>query len=353
MAVPCPCCGPPWAFRPPLGCTHRRFVDDLSVPPLDQWNYNHNPSGGGASTGITCIITDPSDDSVYVCGKFSATDAATMRKHDAGGVVQWSVANITSSTDLSIDLDSYGQSVIGTAQTTGPNDPYIFKRASDGTLVWSIAGNNTNLTGAFGVCVDSNDNVIAAQGGSVARIEKFDYAGVYQWEYGSGSALSVCRSVDTDSSDNIYYAGSNGSGVSAFGKLNSSGASQWAVAHMTTGSGDDCHVVSVSPDSTKILCGGNISDTDGKVLRCLDASGSILWSLALYSSGTFTDRVRNVCWDVTGAFCYAMQVSGRYSKISSAGVVQWTGFHGAQAWDVHVSASGVLHIGGNLTTTSS
>lgn len=297
MSLHCPCCAPPWSARLPLGCTHRKLEADLSVPPYNDWIWDHNPQAP-TSTGIMAIVTDPSDDSVYTAGRFSLTDGATLRKQDSKGILLWSATDIVNSFSTCLAMQSNGNIASGSAQIT-LSEHYIKLRDSSGTIVWSREGQNSSLTGALCMCFDASDNLLVGQDGSVARLEKFNSSGSYLWEYGSGLFLNRVSGVDADSNDNVYVA--IATIAKSFVKLDSSGSPLWSFTHSATSSTVEC--VSVSPDDSKILCGGGISDIDNKVLRCLDSSGSSLWDLALYGNGTFNDRVASVCWDETGAYC--------------------------------------------------
>lgn len=339
----CPCCAPPWSARFPLGCTHRKLETDLSVPPYNDWTWDHNPQG--TTTGVVAILTDPTDDSVYTCGRYSLTDGATVRKQDSKGTLIWSLTDIVNSTSNCLAIDSTGYIASGSSQIT-LSEHYIYVRSAAGSTVWSREGQNASLTGALAMCFDASDNLLVGQSGGVGRIEKFDQTGTYVWEYGSATFMNAARGLDSDSNSNIYAAVSDSGGL-CFIKLNSSGTLQWSFTHTTV---DTVSCVSVSHNDAKILCGGGVSDIDGKTLRCLDASGASLWSLALYGDGTANDRVVSVSWDPTDTYCYAIQRSGAYHKITAAGAVIWTARHGAIGWGVHVSEAGRLHVSGNLTT---
>ena len=187
-------------------------------------------------------ITVDSSGNVFVCGettKGMTSIGALVAKLNSSGALQWQRTLDASSSQIFYDVvvdSSDNVYVGGYTGISGVTYYLVAKYNNSGTLQWqrTIGGSSTTDIG-YGIAVDSSDNVYiggVSTGGGIGGYDsylvKYNSSGTYQWQKSlgtSGQQIQI-RSLASDSSDNVYVAGSYSSSY-FFAKYNSSGTLQW------------------------------------------------------------------------------------------------------------------------------
>jgi hypothetical protein len=195
--------------------------------------------------------------------------------YDSSGNIQWQKYVTQASKNAQLFHCSFDSSdnvyVSGYALATSA--PCLIKFDSAGTFVWQRNQTNAGFNivqGAF-VVVDSSNNVYFAGTNFVGGfnrtfIAKYDSSGTFQWgkNFSEASVNKACNFLAIDSSNNLYLALS----VNLV-KLDTAGTVAWK--KQLSG-----NISSVALDSSN-----NIYVTEGVRLTKLDTSGSLIWSIGL------------------------------------------------------------------------
>jgi uncharacterized delta-60 repeat protein len=286
------------------------------------------------------IATDASGN-MYVTG-YTFTGGINqmfLLKLDSGANILWqrAVSNGAGLFGKDIAVASSGNVYVAVSANGagGMPDFVITKYSSSGTLTWiRRLYSNSAFDNVRGITTDSSENVYVAgssdaSGDSQFFIAKYDSSGTLQWQRRFGTACSGFD-VDVDSSGNIYVAGQiTGTGPAQANmllvKYDSAGDPVW---QRILGSGytEECRSVTVDSANNICITGQTYSpgtDSPKIVTAKYDSSGTLLWqegldgALTEYGSSISTDSSNNVY--VSGVANNAVAIV----KYNSSGVLQW------------------------------
>lgn len=202
----------------------------------------------------------------------------------------------------------------------------------------SLLGLGGNEDG-FGVTVDSGDNVIITgrtfsqgQGSGDILTAKFNPKGSLLWQrLHGGNQVDRGLAVSCDSSDNIYVAGTNESGVNDFTLLKYSPSGVRQVHKSYGGSLDDVlEAVEVNSEGDLIISGGmrstlggytNAGGYDFLVSKIDGTTHNPIWSRAVGTSN-FTEFYYDIALDASDNI-YLVGSNGRIESYNSGGTHQW------------------------------
>lgn len=226
------------------------------------------------------------------------------------------------------------------ADTQGSNDVILGKFNSSGTLQWARGLGGTSTDKAYGMAIDSSDNIIlAGDTGSVGGlgsneqlIIKYNSSGNIQWQrYITTSGYDTLSGIVTDASNNIYVSGEAQS-KGFIAKYNSSGTLQWQKTYPISGSKAffDLAIDSLG----NLIClgysnGYSANGNTGLFVFKMDSSGSGVWFRHLdigatgsaYPSEMAIDSSDNII--ITGYIAGITPYKGIIIKYNSSGTIQW------------------------------
>lgn len=240
--------------------------------------------------------------------------------------------------------------------SSGPQDVYVIKTASNGDTMWTKTWGGASWDGGHYVCETSDSGYIIAAytesfgaGGKDIYLIKIDANGVEQWTktYGAGNqdvAYCVCETAD---SGYIVVGYVNGPSAWFKGdlwilKTDADGDTLWTKIY--GGAGEDYGVsVRETADSGYIIAGVNSSvSAGGKDVWLLktDAQGDTLWTKVY--GGTLEDVGYdvNVCQDSGYVVTGYINGTGQWTpgdlwllKTDSSGDTMWTKIYGGAGED--------------------
>ena len=253
-------------------------------------------------------VTIDSSDNIIV-GGYTASDGAgstdfLLAKYNSSGTLLWdkTLGSSFSETANGVATDSLDNIVIvgSSAFSGGSSEFLIAKYNSSGTLLWNKALGGSGNEVAYGVAIDSSDNIIVTgftfsdgAGGSDLLVAKYNSSGTLLWDKTlGGGSTDQGRSVAVDSSGNIViggYTNSDGAGLYDFllAKYNSSGTLLW---DKTLGGSDNEFSYGVAIDSLDNIVVVGYTESDGAgnpdcLVAKYDSSGTLLWDKTLGGSG--------------------------------------------------------------------
>ena len=224
---------------------------------------------------------------------------------------------------------------------------WIAKYNSSGALQWQriYSGNTSGPYARFWNVVSDGTNVYAAgyqstnsiynASAQLGLVTKYNSSGTLQWAYNivPGAAYSSggsnSYSIGTDSSGNIYSAGSiTSSGSGYYGgyvaKINSAGTLQWATTLTDTLQGTQLITYGISVDSSgNVYTGGYSAYSGGSIgyIAKLNSSGALQWSAYIQDNGTtHAMGVSNIWPDNNGnVFVFAGGYNGSNQSVGWIG----------------------------------
>lgn len=285
------------------------------------------------------------------------------------------VSQATTALDTSGNIYVAGYTTTGLDGNTqtGTEDFFVARYSSSGARLWTRQlGVASQDTEAYSVTTDSLGNVFVAgdaSGGLDGNtltgytdffVTKYDSSGTKQWtkQLGAASASIHATGVASDSSGNIYVAGSTDNGLDGntlsgtgntdlfFTKYNSSGTKVWTRQMGPTGTNNFTYGMgmAVDPSGNIFIAGYTNTSLDGQTKTGLydlfivkyDSSGTKLWTRLLgavsaltYTNGVTTDASGNVV--VTGYTTGGVDGNTRMgnqdffvTKYDTSGNKQWT-----------------------------
>lgn len=282
---------------------------------VQQWNR----TWGGSSIDIGQGIAVDSSDNIYIAGQTDSFgvgyEDACLVKYDNSGVQLWNLTWGDTSVDLTwaIALDSSGDIYIaGTTHKIGMNsDMFLVKFNSSGVQQWNRTWGRTTSCGAYGIALDSSDNIYLAgfreSGGNYDMcLVKYDSLGNHQWDRTwGGKGSQSCHDIAIDSMDNIYLVGSNKSlGISfrdmCLVKYDSSGEIHWISTWGSDIGQQEAAGVSLDSNDDIYLVGYTFSFGAGKRDICIvkfDKSGILQWNHTW--GGIYNDWGYGIAFDQT------------------------------------------------------
>jgi len=185
-------------------------------------------------------------------------------KYNNQGVAQWTstyTVRHEAETPVSHAVDDSGNVyVAGTTSTpNGGVNFTLLKYDAGGKLLWKVfynSGSINNRVSAMTIERRNNRNFVYVTGSKEQQITtiKYNAAGLWRWvaKYsGANGASAGARAITLDQQGNIYIAGSEGMGESAWDyllvKYNNDGAQQWAAKYNGTGNDED-HATALGVD---------------------------------------------------------------------------------------------------------
>ena len=274
---------------------------------------------GGSSVDIAYGVAVDSSDNIIMVGYvrlsvFSNPDLL-VAKYNTSGTLLWAKAlgggPEDSAQGVSVD-SSDNIIVVGYTLSDGAGGPdfLIAKYNTSGTLLWDKTLGGPGSEFAYGVDVDSSDNIVVVGGGTSDGagnydffIAKYNSSGTLLWDKTlGGSSAEFGYGVAVDSSDNIVVVGytlSDGAGSNDFliAKYNSSGTLLWDKTLGGTGS-DTANSVSIDSFDNIVVVGSTASDGAGSndfLVTKYNSSGTLLWDKTL--GGTGSDTANSVSID--------------------------------------------------------
>ena len=244
---------------------------------------------------------------------------------------------------------------------------YLVKYDSSGTLQWQkkiiIAGSATysNIT----ICYyDSVNDCIYVIGGSrtdaigADTLIKFDTSGTIVWSTQVSNYDSL-RSITTDSSGNIYVAGTNGDAsgyqYSGFNKLDSSGTRTLSILSYVGGGGSLTVDYGITVDSTGNIYRVGVFDYSGGGIYIIktNSTGVIQWS-RLISTSTSSARYYLPSQSImvgSDGFIYICYQTGDltmgWAKYNSSGTIQLQRtLTGDGTWSLQLGSDSNIYISG-------
>ncbi|MFX1479926.1 MAG: SBBP repeat-containing protein [Promethearchaeota archaeon] len=189
-----------------------------------EWQYLWSGDDGDFGRGT---VVDSSDN-VYLAGYTWSFGAGAVDmvliKCDGNGVQQWNRTwgGTDSDYGYGVAVDSLGNiNIVGYTQSygAGMSDLLWVKYDGNGVQKWNRTWGGTGTEAAYGVAVDSSDNIYLTgetrtfgAGMSDLVLVKYDSSGVQQWNHTWGGTESeFCYGVAVDSLDNVYVSGVTGS----------------------------------------------------------------------------------------------------------------------------------------------
>ena len=247
-------------------------------------------------------------------GTNAGSDDAFLSKYDARGSLQWTRQIGTSSTEYgrSVSADGRGSVYIsgwtagslGGTTNAGGHDAYISKYDTSGTLQWTQQLGTSDHDSSYGVSADGLGSVYISgwtagsleginAGDRDAFLSKYDANGNLQWTRQLGtSASDVSGSVSADRLGSVYISGgtfgslggtSAGNNDAFLSKYDASGTLLWTQQLGTSGndgssgvSADGLGNVYISGSTEGSLGGPRAGDFDVWVAKFFDGERSIL-----------------------------------------------------------------------------
>jgi len=160
-----------------------------------------------------------------------------LAKYNSSGVIQWQreLASSTSDSAYGISVDSSDNVYLtGRTRLGNNNGNQVAKYNSSGTLQWQKRMTGTSSEFGASVANDSDNNLYvvgdtynSTVGSSDISIIKYNTSGSLQWQRRIGnSGYEQGSSITTDADNNVYVSGQS-SDKFFFAKYNSGGSIQW------------------------------------------------------------------------------------------------------------------------------
>jgi uncharacterized delta-60 repeat protein len=390
------------------------FVTQYNSSGTKQWTKQMGAIGP-ANTSGTAIASDSSEN-LYIAGyTYAGLDGNTLTgnndffvtKYNSSGSKQWTrqlgVAGKTV-TAFGAATDSSGNIFVAGSTTggldgntlTGTQDFFVTKYDSTGAKIWTkqlgVASKST--TGA-GVATDSSGNIFVAgytSGGLDGNtltgtrdfyVTKYNSSGTKIWtkQLGVASQNTSGLAVTTDSSGNIFIAGSTNGGLDGntltgttdffVTKYDSTGTKQWTKQLGTAGKATQANGIAVDSSGNIFVAGQTQGGLDGNTLSGTqdffvtkyDSTGTKLWtqqmgvaSQSAKATAVATDAFGNVL--AAGSTYGGLDgntLSGTQdffvTKYTSTGARQWTkemgvSSHYTSATGIAVTSSGRYYVVG-------
>jgi len=288
---------------------------------------------GASGFDVANALTTDSMGNLYVAG--STTGGlkgennnrlfdAFIVKYNTAGVLQWTKLLGTNGDDLASDLTTDSSDNLYVAGVTGGSlngetnngnrGAYIVKYNTAGVLQWTKLLGASDFEFANALTTDSMGNLYVAGSttGSVngeadgiysdAFLNKYNSIGTLQWTKAVGASdWDFATALTTDSSDNLYVAGStngnlngetnSGHGDAFIAKYNTAGELQWTKLLGTNGD-DEANALITDSLSNLYVAGRTDGDLNGETnngysdafIVKYDSAGVLQWTKLLGSS---------------------------------------------------------------------
>ncbi|MGA2092547.1 MAG: SBBP repeat-containing protein [Sedimentisphaerales bacterium] len=359
------------------------FFPALSLaetPPLQQWVSTYN--GTGNFDDYAYVITTDSSGNVYVSGRCQGIisyDIVTV-KYDSAGNLLWSVSydgpNHSMDTPKAIAVDNSGNVyVAGQRYPNGSSTAYYttIKYDPNGNQLWvSYYGGHSSSDTANAIAVDNSGNVYVtgtyyeSVSLDIATI-KYDSNGNQLWvapyyvsTYGGND---IARALVLDSSNNVYIAGSGGSGNTDYVtvKYNTNGQKLWSAQYNGTGTGTDYANAIAVDSSGNVYVGGQSTGSgtgyDYTTVK-YNSSGIQQWAARYDGPSSSTDIIYKLVLDSSNNVYVTGESNGVGSardyatiKYNSAGSQLWVSRYNGTANGTDVAIDMAVDGSGNTYVT--
>ena len=300
-------------------------------------NWAGTQQFGPMGDSVVGIVLDSSEN-IYIAGvvkvdldgqSVAGGNDFMLIKFNHLGVKQWTKLKGTSSYDqaygLTIDSSDNLYTFGGYDGANNTNsDMSVVKHDSDGNFQWVKTLDNSSISfdGGNYVAIDSSGNIFTGAGDTVG---KFNSSGEMQWQVSQSNGEGIVL----DSSGNVYVSEDN----VTLTKYNSSGTVQWS--NTLSSSGND-YVEGIAIDSSDniFITGSTSGDLDGNTnansnsesagsydafLIKYDSSGNKQWTKQI---GTSTyEKGRSVTTDTNGNIYLTGETMGSLDGNTSIGSV--------------------------------
>ena len=321
--------------------------------------WNGTIQSGPMGDNVAGIVLDSSNN-IFVAGHvkvalddqtFSGENDFFLQKYNQTGIKQWTKTKGTSNADQAYGLiidSSNNLYIFGgyNGSNTTNSDTTFVKYNSDGTFQSVLELDNSSITfdGGRYIKVDPSGNIYTGGGKNVS---KYDSSGVIQWQDNQTSGQGIAL----DSEGNVY-AVANGVRIT---KYNSSGSSQWTKSLSSSGN-DFVEGIAIDSSNNIYITGqtsggldGNTNEgsNDGFLIK-FDSSGNKQWTKQFGTSSN--ESSRDVFVDNSGNVYLVGETSGSLDgntsigdidvfliKFNNSGTKQWTKQIGTTSTDRGVS----------------
>ena len=185
-----------------------------------QWQRTLGGTGGDFCNGVTVDSSNNIIVSGYTDSDGAGDDDILIAKYNSSGTLQWqrTLGGTVRDRGEGVVVDS-SDNIIITGRTgsdgAGDDDLLLAKYNSSGTLQWQRTLGGTNLDAGLQVTLDSSDNIIMTgftlsdgAGSYDILIAKCNSSGTLLWDRTlGGSANDIAYGLAIDSSDNIIVGG--------------------------------------------------------------------------------------------------------------------------------------------------
>jgi uncharacterized delta-60 repeat protein len=213
----------------------------------------------------------------------------------------------------------------------------VVKYASSGELQWQRLLSDTSNIYAYGVAVDSNDNVCAVgeDWNGKLFIVKYNSSGQIQWQRTLAGSGAVGQGVAIDSNDDIYIIGDYT--VSALrrvvvAKYNSNGVIQWQREISDAVGGVLAYSISTDSSNNIYISGATNAQGAGNydaLIAKYNSSGVIQWQRVL--GGASVEYGRGIAVDTTSNIYVTGETQSQgaggvdlfIAKYNTSGTIQW------------------------------
>jgi len=252
-------------------------------------------------------------------------------------------------------IDAKGNVIVaGNAEYPFNKDWLVRKWDSAGNLLWTWSRTASDpLDEAFGVAVDSQDNIVVI--GTINPvvvpdhgwlIQKYTPSGTLLWEriFDTPSFPDWGVDVAVDSLDNIIAVGDEAVTRWLIRKYDKNGTLQWS---RTANEGNRAGQVAVD-SSDNILVGGS------SILEKYNHEGNLIWSRTVLGIGKWPAEVFDIAVDADDSIVIATIPGFNISKYNAAGNLLWSQTRSGQSDGVAIDACGnVMAVGNNLNLAGS
>lgn len=308
--------------------------------------------------------------------------ASSQVSSTSAQVLKWEIFWGTSGFDVAADIavDNRGSIYITGVTRGGPfgNDAFVASFDSSGALKEQWFWGTSGFDEADGVAVDADGNIYIAGytnpgplGGNDAFVASFDSSGVLRWESFWGTSNSDrAYGIAVDSEDNVYIAGTTGEdtlGWDAFvASFDRSGALRWQTL-WNARPFDHAYDVAVDIDGNVYITGGTAQTASGPFdafTVAYDRYGVFRWQ-AIWPGSAICDWANGVAVDVHGnVYIVGLRSWGPFGEddmfivsYDSTGVFRWETYWGTSSFDaaknVALDTSGNIYIAGYTSVSPS
>tara|TARA_R110000868_G_scaffold402401_1_gene678669 strand:- start:329 stop:1690 length:1362 start_codon:yes stop_codon:yes gene_type:complete len=321
-------------------------------------------------------ITTESSGNIYVGGNSNiGSNNGLLAAYNSSGSLQWqkTFGDGASETFYSTAVDSSGNIyACGYSNASGDVFYAIVKYDSSGTVQWQINyGSSGSYSLGSGIAVDTSGDVYFTgssnpSGASNIYTVKVNSSGTVQWQKRLSRPLLEAEKIATDSSGNVYVCGrapaaySGGSNTLFLVKYNSSGVLQWQNYLAESSNNTRAYGVATDSSGNVYIAGSEGSNTSFLVVK-YDTSGTIQWKRKLGAGGSGTQIASAIAVDSSGNVyaCGESDNSGtrdiQIVKYNTSGTIQWQRRLGASAatfgQGISVDNNGKIYVTGIYNST--